>query len=355
LPKSKLSRPIEPKKPEFKPVNKPQPPSKSDTSFDGCGKHLLYLTAVGAFCLWIGLNSKKGADAMLFGILILVVVLFAVISLIKGNIDDSKNYEAKQRKYDEDLASFPKLARKAEDEYKKAMLAYEENHCKYESELKIYLAHIVKIREPERVKQYRRNELLKYIGQSTKPILKINKTEVLKGVTENYFASELRKIGDFNVHQNFILTFADSESGFYPDIVVEDKETGLLVDIEIDEPYIGSTGEPIHYINCGDEKRDKYFESNGWVVIRFAEEQIIKETEKCVDFVVYVVEAIVKDKIDLGSMSFEELVLAFCSPQKFSTPQWSKDDAHKMAFARYRNRYLGFSLTEKLSTEFLKA
>jgi len=50
-------------------------------------------------------------------------------------------------------------------------------------------------------------------------------------------------------------------------------------------------------------------------------------------------------------MSFDEFIQAYCTTNKFGVAQWSKDKAHKMAFTRYRNTYLGFNLSEKLITE----
>ncbi len=39
-----------------------------------------------------------------------------------------------------------------------------------------------------------------------------------------------------------------------------------------------------------------YFISQGWVVIRFSEEQIIKYSSSCVDFVIFVLNKITSDK-----------------------------------------------------------
>ena len=61
----------------------------------------------------------------------------------------------------------------------------------------------------------------------------------------------------------------------------------IYIAIEIDEPYsIGSSGAliPIHTVGS-DTIRNKYFAILGWSVIRFAEEQVAKHPEMCVEVI----------------------------------------------------------------------
>ncbi len=73
---------------------------------------------------------------------------------------------------------------------------------------------------------------------------------------------------------------------YYPDIAYVDSEKDIMIDIEIDEPYSHS-GIPTHYFNVPEDKRrDEFFISHGWHVIRFSELQIIKYPNKCIDIVI---------------------------------------------------------------------
>lgn len=99
-----------------------------------------------------------------------------------------------------------------------------------------------------------------------------------KGTSEAYFAEKL--IAEFG---DAIKVDQVTEDGIYfPDFIYECPDTGLLIDIEIDEPYTLNERKPIHYVGCGDENRNEYFVSNNWCVIRFNERQIVKHADACV-------------------------------------------------------------------------
>jgi hypothetical protein len=84
---------------------------------------------------------------------------------------------------------------------------------------------------------------------------------------------------------------------YTPDIAmqVKNKDKTLFLDIENDEPWYAENGEKyiIHEVeNKNHEKRDVFFVERDWIVIRFSEQQIVKETDKCVDFILDIVKNI---------------------------------------------------------------
>ncbi|MBC7572140.1 MAG: hypothetical protein H7319_20785 [Spirosoma sp.] len=138
-------------------------------------------------------------------------------------------------------------------------------------------------------------------------------------------------------------------SNYLPDILIEcikRRETVLYIDVEIDEPYIGSSGLPIHYTNFGndDKKRDDFFLKNNWIVIRFSEEQVVKYPKECCK---YILSIILSCTEPMGYESYIENWSAAVSVQN----RWTKDEAHAMAFRRHRNTYLGRKLSEDIATE----
>jgi hypothetical protein len=106
-----------------------------------------------------------------------------------------------------------------------------------------------------------------------------SKEKVLKGKAENYFHKHLI---DFFGKDKIItdIEVGNFDRPYVPDFVYYDESKGLKIDIEIDEPYSLSSKKPIHYM-YKDDKRNQYFTSKRWCVIRFSEEQIINYPERC--------------------------------------------------------------------------
>ena len=101
----------------------------------------------------------------------------------------------------------------------------------------------------------------------------------------------------------------------------------------------------IHYLhNTKDYKRDSFFLSKGWIVIRFAEKQIIEDVDNCV--------AVIKN-IEIALQNFERpLTEQNLIGDIVTLKHWTEQEAHEMAFGRYRNRYLNIELTEKIRLEY---
>ena len=127
-----------------------------------------------------------------------------------------------------------------------------------------------------------------------------------------------------------------------PDFIIFDEEYNLKIDIEIDEPYIGMDGTPIHLY---DFQRNNFFIEHGFIVIRFSELQIVMFPKECCEVIKETIEWIKKGVT-------EEFVIE--KHKSIIHKKWTKDEAHKMAFNRFRNSYLPQNLKEKIITESLQ-
>lgn len=131
---------------------------------------------------------------------------------------------------------------------------------------------------------------------------------------------------------------------FYePDVTYQNEKNNLnlFIDIEIDEPYDG-IGTPIHY-SGSDDQRNYDFNKRGWIVIRFAESQIIRQPDSCCKVIAEVIDAVAH----LGYLKQLE-----DTEELETVRQWSKEEALHLKYLKYRENYLGRTIgTKDLPTE----
>ncbi len=109
--------------------------------------------------------------------------------------------------------------------------------------------------------------------------------------------------------------------------------SGLSIDIEIDEPYVGHTKEPYHCIDQGKDKiRNRFFTSNNWVVVRFSEKQVVKYPYRCCKVIASVIARITADYTFLDRLQNV--------PNLPIEPMWNIKQAKKWAKLDYRKTYL---------------
>jgi len=150
------------------------------------------------------------------------------------------------------------------------------------------------------------------------------------GYTESYFNFILHKY--FN---GFILTNKVIDDGksypYKPDYIINIPEHNLFIDLEIDEPYVYKTKQPIHF---NDDKRNTYFQDNGWSIIRFSEEQICKYPNLCCKII----------SEHIGILTGESIwVEGFYEMGEIEMQKaWTKEDALKLANKSARQGYLTF-------------
>jgi hypothetical protein len=150
-----------------------------------------------------------------------------------------------------------------------------------------------------------------------------------KGISEDGFHRELLAFFKAGIKRNFSLKFEGAKYDYEPDFTFLHQDCNLFVDIEIDEPYSGNSRKPMHFEGSYDIDRDEYFNKNGWVVIRFAEEQVVRHPQACCQYVGRVLNALIP------TFNFEE------GMELPTVKQWTYEEAQQMAKDKYRESYLG--------------
>lgn len=156
-----------------------------------------------------------------------------------------------------------------------------------------------------------------------------------RGFTEVDFETKLRKSFpldcNYAVSGDVCILPPHFDRPYEPDIAIIEKSNkyGIRIDIEIDEPYSGVDKKPIHFIDCGDEFRDRVFNALGWIVIRFSERQIFRESENCIAFIQHILTLIDND-FQLTVPKNEP------SPEK----RWTETEAKTMIVEKSRENLL---------------
>lgn len=148
-----------------------------------------------------------------------------------------------------------------------------------------------------------------------------------RGVSEEKFYHVLRQY--FPVEFGGEFPIPNSKYAYSADLQIVYK-CGLAVDIEIDEPYEGRSLEPHHCIDQGkDLQRNKFFISGNWIVIRFAEIQVVKYPYECAVVVDHVLSKALGGKPRLKPTERLPVVNV-----------WTIKEAKKMAKSGFRQTYL---------------
>ena len=141
----------------------------------------------------------------------------------------------------------------------------------------------------------------------------------------------LRRFTYSQISSNAYIPTSSTARAYEPDITIiaELDDQRLLLDIEIDEPYVGSTGEPTHYIQGRDADRDMHLISLGWLVLRFSEMQVHHNLKGCVQEVERILRLIF-----IG----EDVPTEFTGGKR--TYRWTRERASTWAEEKYREQYL---------------
>ncbi len=118
---------------------------------------------------------------------------------------------------------------------------------------------------------------------------------------------------------------------YSPDIAY--KIDGIYLDIEVDEPYYEKEGVfyPYHgYDEKKEQNRNEFFVERNWIVIRFAEEQVVKYPESCVKEVAKLVNHLLGIPIPKSLVNIPDLK---------PIPRWTTNQAEMMIQKKYRDQY----------------
>lgn len=176
------------------------------------------------------------------------------------------------------------------------------------------------------VKMPNKNCVIKFskIGRSNKIGFKEN--DFLEVLNE-HFALEYQVLNDRHIPQK------NNSRPYEPDFILINENKNILINIEIDEPYDGFSRIPTHVLNQ-DNYRDLFFTNRGYIVIRFSEKQIHKESLKCCALISKVISS-----ID-GSYKIPD-ILEIQNP--YLEKQWDSLQAKNWAKINYRENYLNIN------------
>lgn len=325
VPQIPIQEPVKPTPPS--PPLKPE--KRNDTSFFGCMSVIVVVTLILMISNW---DKMKGEAFTAIPLLLIVGII--CIPLFFSLLNNGDGYEEELSKYYEELRKFPQR----QQEYKFLLEKYEQDQLQYKS---LYN----RIMSPAKLSEFRGGIIREKLKTLQPYFMDIEDTDVVKkGASESYFVGVLQHFFWENLDSEVITDkkVPVGETFYYPDIILR-TPNGIYIDIEIDEPYNGATGEPIHYIANGlsiDYKRNKFFQEHGWVVVRFSEKQIFDNPRACVEFLIQLESCILE-------MSFEDL----CASDDFVCPKWNEKLSHMWAYRKYRDSYVPQEYLRYISAE----
>ena len=207
----------------------------------------------------------------------------------------------------------------------------------YEQEKKLYhqrrLEHELTVeaaRKPERILEYRR-QLIRQVLSQTIPHDGDN-SRAQQGQSEAGFGQFLQKYFSGKIHTGLTLSIPEYEHPYTPDFAYIDRSIGLFIDIEIDEPYVYKTRQETHCLNCWrEQQRNNFFLGKGWLVIRFAEEQVVTWPLSCCKAIANTINGVTGETIPAELANQSDVP---------SIDRWTEEEARDMALENFRDSYL---------------
>ncbi|MBD2484011.1 hypothetical protein [Planktothrix sp. FACHB-1365] len=181
----------------------------------------------------------------------------------------------------------------------------------------------------------RSNKLLFLLSKIVQPPSNQGNTGVQQGVSEKQFFIYLCRYfsGVYDFCMGVEFPIPNTSFCYTADFILIHQQTGLAIDIEIDEPYDGKTGKPHHCVDQNkDQQRNRFFLERNWAVIRFSEYQVVKYPEGCCKAIAQVIFQITGD--DSGLIKLQNIKDLL--PHK----QWKNKEAVYMAKTKFRQSYL---------------
>jgi hypothetical protein len=151
------------------------------------------------------------------------------------------------------------------------------------------------------------------------------------GASEFEFGLILKKYFDPDIFSQQQLLPLNHKVAYSADFLFVEPNTNLHIDLEIDEPFTLLTNQPIHCVGM-DDYRNKCFVEANWIVLRFAEEQVKSQPQRCLRVLANVIYQYTNN--DSWRLLFQDV--------ERLTPlwQWTTKQSHKLLKGNYRNRYL---------------
>lgn len=164
-----------------------------------------------------------------------------------------------------------------------------------------------------------------------------------QGVSEQHFAVILREFFGDAVRQRlgFEHPSGANERAYAPDFTLFDAGSRLRIDVEIDEPYALTTRVATHYLERdvvtdelidSDARRNTFFLERGWLVVRFAEEQIVSQPHSCAAELARLIKRFVPD------YALPPALLG--TPPLAPRSRWTRHEGNRLGETRARDLYL---------------
>ncbi|MBD2100842.1 hypothetical protein [Leptolyngbya sp. FACHB-261] len=302
-----LSKKLPPPVPRYRCQSLPEKPRAKKT-------HLGVLIAEGTagLTLWLSaLAVMQGAAISLGGVFLGLMLL-----VIRIQIAQNRAHKAQVKRYQEAVRSHLMVESYRREAYREMVREREEI-----------------LNDPSRLSAYRRqilNDALSSIQCFRNPAADWQEPEK---AYEFRFLNYLERYFPGRVYRGNLLLVPDLPPDCVLDFAYIDTVTGIHINIEVDEPFFldASTGscEPRNFVGSSD-LRDKLLADKGWIVIHFAEEQVIRAPKSCCKAVALTIADLTGNQFLLAA--FEDI------PKLQPVPRWTAEESMRMAVEEFRSR-----------------
>jgi hypothetical protein len=289
-----------PSKPEMLEIHKPGAyPKKIDKKLIAIE---CVIVAILTLAMFTTFSHRFGLAALMLGS---IAISLQTWILRKNHRERVKIHDQKIKKYQSDLESNDRK----EKEYKRLLLT---------------------IKSQENLIKHRQEKIYRVLANTQQSNAF---SDARHGLSENYFYTYLLKYFGNKIEKEKGFIIPNFSYPYSPDFIYHDSSTGLHIDIEIDEPYCFDNQKRAYKaIHDNDDKRNNFFLGKNWIVIRFAEEQIIRQPESCCR----VIAETIADIYNNNSILYKFERVPMLNPIK----RWTSDEALQMAAKEYRKTYI---------------
>jgi very-short-patch-repair endonuclease len=153
------------------------------------------------------------------------------------------------------------------------------------------------------------------------------------GASEMAFREVLKEYFGDRIHSQLRFPLQNSNNCYSTDFALTLGEIEVNLDVEIDEPFNLKNGRATHSIDhYHDRYRNTFFLNGNWIIVRFAEEQVVRYPKSCCKELATVIATTTGLRQYLKLLEYE--------PTLPPVEQWTKRQANSMSKRKYRNHYL---------------
>lgn len=262
-------------------------------------------------------------------VLVVLLLVLTAIGLYAGY--KVKTYPRRKKEREHRVREIKELNRQEQSRYQTVLKKYESDRVTYTLANQDHQREIAKLLTPESVKEFQVNLIREQLRNTFLPD-GIN-SDAQTGYCERRFGRYLFKyFSSGRIRTGLTLNIPNCDRTYSPDFVYIDPSLGIHIDIEIDEPYVFTNGNPTHYLYADrDNNRNNFFLNKGWIVIRFAEIQTVKYPDECCKLIAEIIHKYSGDATFISKFTN----IGNLTPIR----QWTEEEAIEMASNNYRGTY----------------